>query len=249
MGPCRWNQAHEHLQHDVYGQVVLSAVQAFFDERLLRPSDVEDFSALEAVGERAFALHDQPDAGLWEFRTIARVHTYSSVMCWAACDRLENAALKLGLAERAAFWRERAHIIRERIEKDAWVESEGRFGASFDGTELDASLLQMLELRFLAPEDPRFRATFDAVERDLRRGPYLMRYVQPDDFGSRRPPSTSAPSGSSRRCTWSAARKRLARSMRRCWPGARARASCPRTSASRTAAFGGTTPRPTPSWG
>ncbi|HEX8570245.1 MAG TPA: glycoside hydrolase family 15 protein [Caulobacteraceae bacterium] len=184
MGPVRaGNQAHEHLQHDVYGQVVLSAVQAFFDERLFRPSDVDDFRALEAVGERAFAMHDQPDAGLWEFRTIARVHTYSAVMCWAACDRLTKAAEKLGLDDRAAHWRERAQRIRKKIEESAWVEAQGRFAASFDGEELDASLLQMVDLRFLAPDDPRFRTTFEAIERDLRRGPYLMRYVEPDDFG------------------------------------------------------------------
>ncbi len=73
MGPVRaGNQAHEHLQHDVYGQIILSSAQAFFDERLLRPATVEDFRALEQVGERAFLLHDQPDAGLWEFRTRAR---------------------------------------------------------------------------------------------------------------------------------------------------------------------------------
>ena len=184
MGPVRvGNQAHEHLQHDAYGQVVLSNVQAFFDERLFRPATEDDFRALEAVGERAFQLHDQPDAGLWEFRTIARVHTYSAVMCWAACDRLANAADKLRLSDRAAFWRERAQLVRERIEREAWTDQHGRFAASFDGTELDASLLQMVDLRFLAPDDPRFRSTFEAIERDLRRGPYLMRYVDPDDFG------------------------------------------------------------------
>ena len=184
MGPIRvGNQAHEHLQHDVYGQVVLSNVQAFFDERLLRPATAEDFRALEAVGDRAFAVHDQPDAGLWEFRTIARVHTYSAVMCWAACDRLANAAEKLGLPDRAEHWRSRAETVRARIEKDAWTDEHGRFAASFDGTELDASLLQMVDLRFVAPDDPRFRSTFAALEQDQRRGPYLMRYVQPDDFG------------------------------------------------------------------
>jgi GH15 family glucan-1,4-alpha-glucosidase len=184
MGPVRvGNQAHEHLQHDVYGQVVLSNVQAFFDERLLRPADVDDFRALEQVGERAFAMHDQPDAGLWEFRTIARVHTYSSVMCWAACDRLANAAERIGLAERARFWRGRAEIIRGRIEREAWSQPHGRFAASFGGEELDASLLQLLDLRFLSPDDPRFQATFNAIEQELRRGPYLMRYVEPDDFG------------------------------------------------------------------
>ncbi|MFN3816853.1 glycoside hydrolase family 15 protein [Brevundimonas sp.] len=184
MKPVRvGNQAHEHLQHDVYGQIVLPLVQSFYDQRLLRPGSVEDFRALETVGERAFAVHDQTDAGLWEFRTIARVHTYSSMMCWAACDRLAKAADQLKLNDRAEVWRERAGIIRARIEKEAFVPEEGRFAASFGGTELDASLLQMVELGFLDPQDPRQLATFAAIERDLKKGPYLFRYVEPDDFG------------------------------------------------------------------
>ena len=184
MGPVRaGNQAYEHLQHDVYGQIVLSAAQAFFDERLLRPATVEDFKALERVGERAFLMHDQPDAGLWEFRTRAAVHTYSSVMCWAACDRLGNIAQALQLEERAQFWRERAQIVRDRINKDAWNEDLGRFAATFGGDELDASLLQLLDLRFVSPSDPRHQATFAAIEKGLRNGQYLMRYAEPDDFG------------------------------------------------------------------
>jgi GH15 family glucan-1,4-alpha-glucosidase len=185
MGPVRaGNQAHEHHQHDVYGQVVLSNVQAFFDRRLLRPADVEDFQALEKVGERAFAVHDQPDAGLWEFRTIARVHTYSAVMCWAACDRLAKAADHLGLTERQEYWRARAGAVRARIEAEAWDKADGRFAASFGGRELDASLLQLVELRFLQPDDPRYLKTLKAVETELRRGPYLFRYALPDDFGA-----------------------------------------------------------------
>ena len=184
MKPVRvGNQAHEHLQHDVYGQIVLPLVQAFFDERLLRPGTVDDFHALEKVGERAFAMHDQVDAGLWEFRTIARVHTYSSVMCWAACNRLGRAARHLGLIERAELWDERARLIRERIEAEAYLPDEGRFAASFGGTELDASLLQMTDLGFLDARDPRQVKTFEAVERDLKKGPYLFRYIHPDDFG------------------------------------------------------------------
>jgi GH15 family glucan-1,4-alpha-glucosidase len=184
MKPVRvGNQAHEHLQHDVYGQIVLPLVQAFFDERLLRPGTVDDFHALEKVGERAFAMHDQVDAGLWEFRTIARVHTYSSVMCWAACNRLGRAARHLGLTERAELWDERARLIRERIEAEAYLPDEGRFAASFGGTELDASLLQMTDLGFLDARDPRQVKTFEAVERDLKKGPYLFRYIHPDDFG------------------------------------------------------------------
>lgn len=183
MGPVRvGNQAHEHLQHDVYGQIVLSNVQAFFDERLLRPADAEDFRHLEAVGERAWAVYDTPDAGLWEFRTIARVHTYSAAMCWAACDRLANAAAKLGLADRAAHWRSRAAAIHDRIEAEAFRPELGRYAASFGHDDLDASLLQLAEIRFLHADDPRFRATLAAVERGLRRGSDLMRYAA-DDFG------------------------------------------------------------------
>jgi GH15 family glucan-1,4-alpha-glucosidase len=184
MKPVRvGNQAREHLQHDVYGQIVLPLVQSFYDQRLLRSGSIDDFRALEKVGDRAFQMHDQTDAGLWEFRTIARVHTYSSVMCWAACDRLSKAADRLGLDDRATFWAERATIIRDRIETEAYLPDLGRFGASFGGTELDASLLQLVDLGFLAPDDPRQVATFDAIERDLKKGPYLFRYVEPDDFG------------------------------------------------------------------
>ena len=86
MGPVRvGNQAYEQVQHDAYGQIVLSNVQAFFDQRLFRPSGAEDLLALEKVGERAWQFHDQPDAGLWELRTRQSVHTYSAAMCWAAC--------------------------------------------------------------------------------------------------------------------------------------------------------------------
>jgi GH15 family glucan-1,4-alpha-glucosidase len=184
MGPVRvGNAAYFQIQHDAYGQIILSNVQAFFDERLFRKATKEDFTALERVGERAWEMHDQPDAGLWEYRTRSAVHTYSSVMCWAACDRLANAADALGLSVRAALWRERAEAIRARIEQEAWFEEGQRFGASFGGGETDASLLQLVDMRFLAPEDPRFVSTFEAVERELRRGEHMLRYAAEDDFG------------------------------------------------------------------
>ena len=184
MGPVRvGNAAYTQVQHDAYGQIVLSNVQAFFDERLFRKATVDDFAALERVGERAWAMHDQPDAGLWEYRTRTSVHTYSSVMSWAACDRLANAAGVLGLDDRAALWGSRAATIRETIEREAFFAPENRFGATFGGGDLDASLLQLIDMRFLEPSDPRFRATFDAVERGLRKGEHMLRYAEEDDFG------------------------------------------------------------------
>jgi GH15 family glucan-1,4-alpha-glucosidase len=170
-------------QHDCYGQVVLSSVQAFFDQRLLRPATAEDFRSLEAVGEQAFRTHDQPDAGLWEYRTRTRVHTYSALMGWAACDRLANAAAAMGLGDRADYWRSKAGVVRARIEKDAWNAELGRFAGSFGGDELDASLLQLVDLQFLDPGDERYLATLAAVEAGLRRGSYLLRYCDADDFG------------------------------------------------------------------
>lgn len=184
MGPVRvGNEAYTQVQHDAYGQVVLSSVQAFFDQRLLRPSGPEDFAALERVGERAWAMHDKPDSGLWELRTKQAVHTYSAAMCWAACDRLATAAEALGLADRSTFWTERAQKIRERIEAAAWNAERGYMSATFAGDQLDASLLQLLDLRFLAPSDPRFQGTLTAVERTLRRGSHMLRYAHEDDFG------------------------------------------------------------------
>ena len=184
MGPVRvGNQAHEHIQHDVYGQIVLSTAHAFFDERLIRPATRADFEALERQGERAFAVHDKPDAGLWELRTRSAVHTYSAAMCWAACDRLGNVAEKLGLADRAKLWNERAAVIRASIEANAWDEKDHHFAATFGGSELDASLTQLVDLRFLSADDPRHLETLRALEKHLKRGSNFLRYDVADDFG------------------------------------------------------------------
>ena len=184
MGPVRvGNAAYAQVQHDAYGQIVLSNTHGFFDQRLLRMSGLADFEALEKVGERAWQLFDQPDAGLWEFRTRTAVHTYSAAMCWAACDRLGNAARALGLADRAEVWGLRAADIRTRIEQEAWRPDSERMSATFDGDNLDASVLQLLDLRFLAPDDPRFLLTLEAIEAGLRRGSHMLRYATEDDFG------------------------------------------------------------------
>ncbi len=188
MGPVRrGNAAYKQVQHDCYGQIVLPTAQSFLDTRLLRIADDHDFASLEEVGEMAWAMHDQPDAGLWEFRTRQEVHTYSAVMCWAACDRLANVAAQIGKEERAQMWRERAEKIAETIETKAWKESGeegGHYGASFESDYLDASLLQMVELRFLSPDNPRFKSTFAAIEKELRRGDHMLRYAAEDDFGA-----------------------------------------------------------------
>jgi GH15 family glucan-1,4-alpha-glucosidase len=183
-GPVRvGNQAQEHFQHDVYGNVVLGAAQAFLDQRLFNRAGVAQFAHLEAVGEQAFRVHDQPDAGMWELRTRARVHTSSVLMCWAACDRLAKIAHVLDLPERAAHWQDRADHIRGPLLRDAWSEERQSFVESLGGRDLDASVLLMAEVNFIDPMDPRFIATVDALEKSLCDGPYMRRYEAPDDFG------------------------------------------------------------------
>ncbi|MEP2828942.1 glycoside hydrolase family 15 protein [Parvibaculum sp.] len=184
MGPVRrGNQAYEHFQHDVYGNVILAASQSFFDERLMKQMTKADFERYEKVGERAYAMHDQPDAGMWELRTRAHIHTSSSLMCWAACDRLAHIAENLGLQERSRHWRKLADEVHETICTRAWNEDINAFADSFDGEGLDAGLLLMTEVNFLKPSDPRFEATLAAVEKALRRGNHMFRYATADDFG------------------------------------------------------------------
>ena len=177
------NQAWEHHQHDGYGSVLLAATQAFFDQRLRQPAGRHTFHRLETVGNQAFAVHDVPDAGLWEFRTKARVHTHSSVMCWAACDRLARIARQLDLGDREAHWRHRADHIHATVMRRAWSERQKSFAASFGGDEIDASVLLMHEVGFIDARDERFASTMAAVERELKRGPHLFRYIRADDFG------------------------------------------------------------------
>ena len=189
MGPVRrGNLAWVQKQHDVYGSVVLASTQLFFDQRLSHPGDAAAFERLEPLGERAWALHDQPDAGLWEFRGRAEVHTYTAAMCWAACDRLAKIAGLLGIEARAAYWRERADAIRATVIERAWRPEADHFSASFDSDYLDASLLLLAHIGFLSPDDPRYVSTVEAIGRELRRGDALFRYVAPDDFGE---PETS----------------------------------------------------------
>lgn len=184
MGPVRvGNQAHEHVQHDVYGNIVLGAAQSFHDQRLFRPGTRADFEALEHVGDCAWRLHAQPDAGMWELRTRARVHTSSALMCWAACERLAKIANHLGLNARAEHWRTRADHIRGRILDAAWNPRRGAFVESFGGEELDASVLLMVEVGFIDASDARFRQTYACLERTLCDGPYMRRYEAADDFG------------------------------------------------------------------
>jgi len=184
MGPVRsGNLAWKQRQHDVYGSVVLASTHLFFDKRLTTPGDGAAFEQLERAGELAYSLYDQPDAGLWEFRGRQGVHTYSSVMCWVAADRLSRIAHQIGRDAEATVWRDRADEMRGRILDEAYDTERGAIMETWGGARLDASTLVLADLGFIRADDPRFLGTLDAVEKNLRHGDYVFRYIDADDFG------------------------------------------------------------------
>jgi hypothetical protein len=184
IGPVRvGNQAYEQVQHDVYGAAILAVAHLFFDQRLTLQGDAKLFERLELLGNHAVRAFGKPDAGPWELRGEARVHTFSAVMCWAACDRLARIAAHLGLDQRQGYWAAHALVCRQGIEAKAWNPQVNSFTATFGGNTLDASALLLVDLGFLEAGDPRFAATVSAIEADLKRGDFVYRYVEADDFG------------------------------------------------------------------
>lgn len=185
MGPVRiGNDAYHQVQHDVYGSVILALTQVFFDERLTHFGDEALFRHLEPLGEKALARYHTPDAGIWEYRGRERVHTYSALMCWVACDRLARIAAHLALDSEVEYWRKAADEIHTAICEKAWSEQHNSFVESFGGEDIDASLLLMNELSFLPSTDPRYVGTVEAVGKSLKHGDYLFRYAAADDFGA-----------------------------------------------------------------
>ena len=248
MGPVRvGNQAQEHFQHDVYGSVVLGAAQAFHDHRLLVRGDHADFAALEVMGEQAWRLHDQPDAGIWELRTRARVHTSSALMCWAACDRLARIAVVLGLPERASLWQpaggghSREHPAA-RLERRA-PGLRRKPGRARPGRQRAADGRG----GFPAAAGPALREHgAGAGTLAVRRRVHAPLRGRGRLWPARRPPSTSALSGASTRWHASAGARRRARLSRPCWHGATKWACSAKTSIRSPVNSGATFRRPTP---
>ncbi len=186
-GPVRIGNAAVHQdQHDVYGSIIMAATPMFFDRRLPRPGDAALFHVDRAARRAGGAgSRFEPDAGIWEFRGRKRVHTHSAAMCWAGCQRLEAIAEHLGLADRAQYWARRCRPgSATRYCSAPGIRSARRFPDAFGSDDLDASALLLAELGLIAPDDPRFVSTVEAIERELRRGFHnVMRYVAADDFG------------------------------------------------------------------
>ncbi|GAB5388984.1 MAG: glycoside hydrolase family 15 protein [Alphaproteobacteria bacterium] len=184
MGPVRsGNLAYIQQQNDNMGSVIL-ALEHLFHHDVLADAELHDmFTRLEPLGDEAARLFDQPDAGIWEYRTIQRVQTYSALMCWASCAALSRMADQLGLDDRCRHWADEAHRLREVIAERSYNADMNSFVDCFDGRDMDASILMLARFGLVPATDPRFLGTLDCIGEHLLHGQHLYRYVFPDDFG------------------------------------------------------------------
>ena len=182
-GPVRiGNAAALHSQHDIYGEMVLALTPIFLDERMSAERSPAALRLIEDLARKAISLTGVPDAGIWEYRTEWKPQTFSSLMCWAAADRMAGIAQRHDLA-RVAEFRSAADRIRAEIVANSWNANRGCFVGHYGGNDLDASLLQMVRLRFLSVDDSKLTDTINAIHKDLMRSGWLHRYSLDDGFG------------------------------------------------------------------
>jgi len=183
-GPVRiGNGAAQHWQHDIYGELVLALSPIFLDERMYEERSPATLRLMEGLAARAIAVAGVPDAGIWEYRTEWKPPTFSSLMCWAAADRMTKIA-ELNKSPRTEEFRSAAARIHTEILSQTWSLGRSSFVGHYGGDELDASTLQMARLRFLPPTDPRLASTIEAILKDLAHGDWLHRYSLNDGFGT-----------------------------------------------------------------
>jgi len=183
MGPVRvGNAAAAQRQNDTFGSVILSAAQLFWDQRLASVAGVDLYRRLCPLGEAALASALTPDAGVWEYRTRSRVHTYSAAMCWAAVHRLAMIAERVGQFEESVRWETHAQDLREEILRSA-VTADGWISGAFEAEVADASVLLLPQIGLVNATDERFLKTLEIVEQRLVRNGFLLRYNEADDFG------------------------------------------------------------------
>ena len=160
IGNGAWNQR----QLDVYGEL-LSAAHVLRD----RLQELDGFARefLANLVDMAAERWTQKDQGIWEIRGEPRDFLYSKLMCWVALDRGIALAPLIGAEDRMARWQGVREQIRHSILENGWNKNVGAFTQSFGSEDLDASALMIPIVGFLPVDDPRVRATMDAIQTRL----------------------------------------------------------------------------------
>jgi len=175
-------QAVTQKQHDVFGEMVLALTPLFVDARLYERVTSQVLDLVTQLARKAVSVASQPDAEIWEYKSEWRSQTFSSLVCWAAADRMSRIARRHRPAQAEEFV-SAAHRIRNELLRTAVSTSRGCLVADNGGRELDAALLQAVTLRLLPQDDPCLHATVDAIRADLDSGGWLRRYRTDERFG------------------------------------------------------------------
>jgi GH15 family glucan-1,4-alpha-glucosidase len=167
------NDAHGQLQLDVYGEV-LDAVARFANrgERF----DHDTSHMLDGLGHTVCQRWHEPDEGIWEGRSGRVHHTHSKALCWVALDRLirlhEDGKIRVCVEE----FRDHREALRAAIEVHAYNQHLGSYTHTFDGEDLDASLLTLPLYGYVAATDARMRSTCAQIQAKLGRDGLVYRY-------------------------------------------------------------------------
>jgi GH15 family glucan-1,4-alpha-glucosidase len=167
------NAAHGQLQLDVYGELMDALYQA---RRGGLPESEPTWGVEEAILEHLASIWREPDYGIWEIRGEPRHFTYSKVMAWVAFDRGIRSIQEFGSKGPIDDWIRIRAEIHDDVCRNGFDRQRGCFVQAYGSSELDASLLLLPAMGFLPPEDPRVRATVEAIEQKLLVNGLVSRY-------------------------------------------------------------------------
>ncbi|WP_432119766.1 glycoside hydrolase family 15 protein [Streptomyces sp. bgisy032] len=167
------NAAAEQLQLDIYGALIDSV---YLYDKWARPISSDQWDDVCALVDWVCAHWDQPDEGVWETRGGRRNFLYSRLMCWVAIERAIRMANRRGLPADLPRWRQSRDTIYRRIMSRGWSEERRAFVQHEDGDVLDAAVLMMPLTKFIAPTDPKWLSTLDALTEELVSDSLVYRY-------------------------------------------------------------------------
>jgi GH15 family glucan-1,4-alpha-glucosidase len=168
------NAAADQIQLDIYGEI---AETLFVSRQLgLGPIDKEgEFQSV--ILEYLQSVRKELDHGIWEVRGPRRAFTHSRMMCWVAYDRAVKLVEQFDLPGPVDTWRRIRAEIHDEVCEQGFNTARNSFVQYYGGDSLDAGLLLMPQAGFLPPEDPRIVGTVEAIERELVRDGFVLRYV------------------------------------------------------------------------
>ncbi|WP_034263405.1 glycoside hydrolase family 15 protein [Actinospica robiniae] len=167
------NAASDQLQLDIYGEALYALAQG---REIAKGSSYRGWKSMARTLDWLVDAWDRPDEGIWETRGGRKDFTYSRVMCWVAFDRGIRLATEFALAGEIPRWTEARNTIRDQVMERGWSEKENALVQQYGGDVLDASLLLIPRVGFLAPGDPAWLSTLDAMERKLVSDSLVYRY-------------------------------------------------------------------------